>query len=227
MTAMSRHLATALPAAIILATPAIAATPREMLIQASFQTADKAAALALVTQAIAAAEAQLAANPNDREAQFQRIIGIGNRAKLTRSPADAKTAHYLLDAYGAANPRDPEGQLAIASWHLDTIDAGFLATTLLGAKRDIGLAALDRAVMLGQGRAFFAGFAALMRIRNDPRDLARARALAEAAAAAPTPTPLDRLARRDAQALLIPLRAGDGKAAAALARKLLPMGRIG
>lgn len=226
MTLMSRHLA-ALTAAIVLATPVVAATPREMLIQASFQTTDKAAALALVTQAIAAAEAQLAANPNDREAQFQRIIGIGNRAKLTRSPVDAKSARHLLEAYGAANPRDPEGQLAIASWHLDTIDAGFLATTLLGAKRDLGLAALDRAVLLGQGRAFFAGFAALMRIRHDPRDLARARALAETAAAAPTPTPLDRLAKRDALALLIPLRAGDGKAAAALARKLLPMGRIG
>ena len=69
-------------------------------------------------------------------------------------------------------------------------------------------------------------FAALMRIRFNPKDVATARALAEQAAAAPAPTALDRIAKHQAQALLIPLRSGDGRTAALLARKLLPFGRL-
>lgn len=211
---------------LALAGPLDAATPREMLTQASFQTTDKSAALALINQGLAAAEAMLAANPGDREAQMQRAVAIGDRAHLTRSPGDAKTARHLFEVFLAANPRDPEAHLAIATWHLDTVDAGFFATTMLGAKKDLGLAELDRAVALSGGRPFFTGFAALMRIRLNPNDVATARSLAEQAAAAPAPTMLDRIAKHQAQALLIPLRSGDGRTAALLARKLLPFGRL-
>src|SRR4051812_46187172 len=213
-------------AALAGAAPCAAATPREILTQAAFQTTDKASALALVNQALAAAQAQLAANPHDREAQMQRGVGIGDRARLTRSPADAKMARQIFESFAAANPRDPEAHLAIASWHLDTVESGFLATTMLGAKKEVGMAALDRAVALGGGRPFFTGFAAMMRIRLNPKDVATALRLAEQAAAAPAPTPLDRIAKRQAQALLIPLRAGDGRTAGLLARKLLPFGRL-
>lgn len=223
---MTRWLLPFLPAALLLAAPATAATPREMLTQAAFQATDKQSALALVTPAIIATEAQLVADPNNRDAQLQRAVAIGDRAKLTKSPGDAKTARRLFEAYASTNPRDPEGQLAIASWHLDTIASGFLATSVLGAKKDVGLAALDRAVALGQGHPFFTGFAAMMRIRLDARDVSAARALAESAASAEASTALDRIAKRNAEALLIPLRAGDGKAASALARKLLPFGRL-
>ena len=208
------------------ASPLHAATPREILTQASFQATDKGNALALVNQGLAAAEAQLAANPHDREAQMQRGVAIGDRAHLIHSPSDAKAARRIFETFLAANPRDPEAHLAVATWHLDTVDAGFLATTMLGAKKDIGLAELDKAVALGGGRPFFSGFAALMRIRLNPKDVAAARNLAEQAAAAPAPTPLDRIAKHQAQALLIPLRSGDGRTAALLARKLLPFGRL-
>jgi hypothetical protein len=213
-------------ATLIAATPLSAATPREILTQASFQASDKASALALVNQGLAASEALLATNPRDKEAQMQRGVAIGDRAHLTRSPGDAKTARHIFETFVAQNPRDPEAWLAIATWHLDTVDAGFLAATVLGAKKDVGLNALDKAVALGGGRPFFTGFAALMRIRLDPKDVATARRLAEAAAAAPAPTPLDRIAKRQAEALLMPLRAGDGRTAALLAKKLLPFGRI-
>ena len=211
---------------LMLSSPLAAATPRELLTQASFQATDKDSALALIAKGLAEAEAILAANPTDREAQMQRGVAIGDRAHLTRSPSDAKATRRIFDAFLAANPRDPEAHLAVATWHLDTVDAGFLASTMLGAKKDIGLAELDKAVALGGGRPFFTGFAALMRIRLNPRDVATARALAEQAAAAPAPTPLDRIAKRQAQALLIPLRSGDGRTAALLARKLLPFGRL-
>jgi hypothetical protein len=211
---------------LALAGPLDAATPRELLTQASFQTTDKSAALALINQGLAMAEAMLTANPGDREAQMQRAVAIGDRAHLTRSPGDAKAARHMFEVFLAANPRDPEAHLAVATWHLDTVDAGFLATTVLGAKKEIGLSELDKAVALGGGRPFFTGFAALMRIRLNPRDVATARTLAEQAAAAPAPTMLDRIAKHQAQALLIPLRSGDGRTAALLARKLLPFGRL-
>lgn len=208
------------------ASPIAAATPRELLTQASFQTTDKSAALSLIAQALSSAEAILAANPGDREAQMQRAVAIGDRAHLTRSPSDAKTSRHLFEAFLAANPHDPEAHLAVATWHLDTVDAGFFATTMLGAKKDVGLAELNKAVALSGGRPFFTGFAALFRIRLAPNDVATARALAEQAAAAPAPTLLDRIAKHQAQALLIPLRSGDGRTAALLARKLLPFGRL-
>ena len=223
---MTRWLVPFLPAVLLAAVPAAAATPRELLTQAAFQAADKGAALALVTPALATTEAQLAADPNNREALLQRAVAIGDRARLAKSAGDAKTARRLFEAYASTYPRDPEGQLAIASWHLDTIASGFLATTVLGARKDTGLAALDRAVALGQGHPFFTGFAAMMRIRLDPGDVAAARALAESATSGEAATPLDRIARRQAQALLAPLRANDGKAASALARTLLPFGRL-
>jgi hypothetical protein len=226
---MTRFLAALSSAAILCAAPATAATPRELLTQAAFQQTSKDAALAEVKQAIATAEAQLATSPGNYEAQMQRAVGIGYRAKLTRNAADAKTSRHLFEGLVAANPRDPEAQLLIAGWHLDAISdlGGLLAGAMLGAKKAIGVTALDRAVaMNGRARAFFPGVAALMRIRQEPREVAAARALAEAALTLPAPTALDRIARRNADAILIPLRAGDGKAAAELAKKLLPFGRV-
>jgi hypothetical protein len=208
------------------AAPAAAATPRELLTQASLFTTDKAQALALVRQGLAQAEAELKADPRDREAAMQRGVATGYLARLTRSPGEAKEARQIFEALAAANPRDPEAQLAIATWHLDTTEAGFLASTLLKARKDVGLAALDRSVALSGGRAFFPGFAALLRIRLNPKDVATARALAERAVAGSGTSALDRIAKRNAEALLIPLRNGDGRTAGLLARKLLPFGRL-
>lgn len=211
----------------IAAAPAVqGATPREMLTQAAFQATDKKAALALINGAVAGSERILAANPRDREGQLQHAMGIGYRARITKKPGDAKTSRKMFEALVASNPRDPEFQLAIGGWHLDAIAAGFLAAAFLGAKKGEGLDGIDKAVQYGGDRAFFRSFAAMMRIRLDDGDVATARTLAERAAVSPAPTPLDAIGKRDAQAMLVPLRAGDGKAAATLAKKLLPFGHI-
>ncbi len=205
-----------------------AETPRELLTAAAFQTADKGRALALVGQAIAGADRILASKPGDHEALLQRAVAIGYRAKLTRSRSDARTSLRLFEALAARDPRDPEAQMVIAGWHLDAIDqlGGFVARTVLGAKAAEGEAALARAVALDSRRAFYPGLAAMMQIRLNHGDVAKARRWAEAAASAATPTPLDALIRRNALAILPALRANDGKAAAAMARKLLPFGKL-
>ncbi|WP_231639008.1 hypothetical protein [Sphingomonas profundi] len=222
-------MSVAVAAAIAASSPAQAATPRDMLTAAAFQSRDKASALLQLGNAQATAEAQLKATPGDREASLVRAMAIGYRAKLKRSRADAVEAKRLFDGLAAADPRDPQAQLVIAGWHLDAIaDLGkMMAGMALGARSAAGLAALDRSVALGGGQhAAYPGIASLMRIRLDPADMLRARQLAEAAVAAPATTSLDRIMQRSAAALLVPLRAGDGKAASALAVQLLPFAKL-
>lgn len=208
--------------------PAEADTPRELLTAAAFQTSDKAQALALIGQAITVADRILADRPGDHEATLQRSIAIGYRAKLTRSRSDARTSLGLFEALAARDPEDAEAQMVIAGWHLDAIEqlGGFLARTAVGARAQAGETALARAVALDSQRAFYLGLAAMMQIRLNSHDVAKARRWAEAAALAATPTPLDVLMRRNAIAILPALRGNDGKAAAALARKLLPFGKL-
>lgn len=215
-------MAAAAPAA------ALADTPRELLTTAAFQAPDKARALALVGQAISSADRILAKRAGDHEATLQRGIAIGYRGKLTRSRSDVKASLVIFERLAAQNPRDAEVQMAIAGWHLGAIDqlGSFLARTALGAKGAAGQAALDRAVALGGDRAFYPGLGALLHIRTDHSDVAQARKWAEAAASSQTPTTLDGLMKRAAISILPALRAKDGKAAAAQARKLLPFGKL-
>lgn len=214
--------------ATIVASPALADTPRELLTTAAFQTATKPRALELVAQAITASDRILAARPGDHEATLQRAIAIGYRGKLTRSRSDVKASLDVFQKLAAQNPRDPEAQIVIAGWHLGAVDelGGFLARTALGARTAAGETALAKAVALGGDRAFYPGLAALLQIRNDPDDLALARRWAEAAANGQAATPLDALMKRAALTVLPSLRANNGKAAAALARKLVPFGKI-
>lgn len=217
--------------AIVSMAPAAARadTPRELLTTAAFQTSTKPRALELVAQAITASERILAARPNDREATLQRAIAIGYRGKLTRSRSDVRASLGVFEKLAAQNPRDPEAQMVIAGWHLGAVDelGGFIARTALGAKTAAGEAALARAVSLGGDRSFYPGLAALLQIRNDPKDIALARRWAEAAATGQAATPLDALMKRAALSVLPSLRANNGKAAAELARKLVPFGKIG
>lgn len=205
-----------------------AETPRELLTAAAFQAPTKARALALVQQAISLSDKILAARPGDHEATLQRGVAIGYRAKLTRSRSDARTSLAIFEGLAARNPRDAEAQMVIAGWHLDAIEqlGSLIARTALGAKSQVGEAALNRGVALGGNRAFYLGLAAMMKIRRDPAAVGDARRWAEAAAAAATPTALDVQMKRAALAILPALRANDGKTAAALARKLLPFGRL-
>jgi hypothetical protein len=214
-------------AAMLLSVPAVAATPRETLASAAFAVRDKATALARVAQAETATSTVLARAPADREARLVNAMAIGYRAKLTKSRTDAVAAGKMFNTLAAADPRDPEAQAAVGAWHLDAVTTlgGLMAGMALGAKKEPGLAAMNRAVALGGNRAMFAGLSALLRLQLDAKD-PTARTLAEAAARGTTPTALDQIMQRAAAAVLVPLRAGDTRTAAALAKQLLPFGRL-
>lgn len=224
------HSRIALIAAVAaISTPAVADSPRELLVSAAFATSDKPTALAKIGAAIRGSDAILSRSPGDREAALQHAIAIGYRGQLQRNLADVKASRAAFETLAASNPRDAEAQMALAGWNLGTIiELGqFMGRAVLGARKDAGFQALNRAVALGGGRAFFPAYASFLRIRIDPRDVAGARKLAEAALKDGTPTPIDRITQKYAAAILAPLRAGNGKAAAALAKKLMAFGRLG
>jgi hypothetical protein len=214
-------------ALLLAATAVSAATPRELLTSAAFQARDKQTALASINQSEAGASAQLARSPNDREAATTRAIALGYKAKLTHSRSEALAARKLFEELAAANPRDPEAIMAVGTWHMDSIGelGGFIAGMALGAHKGVGVAAMDRAVALGGNRAMFSGLAALSRLAIDPKDKG-GRRLAEAASHGTTPTTLDQIMQRSAAAILVPLRSGDSRAVQALAKQLLPLGRL-
>lgn len=217
-------------AATILASAPAPAQPsaRAILTDAAFTATTKDEALGQVGQALASAQGVLARSPRDEEALLQRAIAIGYRAKLRKSLPDAKEARRQMEALVAMNPKNAEATAALAGWHMDGVAqlGGFMARTMLGASRQTGLALLDRALQLGGNHALFPGMAALTRIQTDQKDVAAARALADRATSAGVANPLDRYLQRASAALLQPLKAGDGRAAQALAGKLLPFGRI-
>jgi hypothetical protein len=218
----------AIVATLACVAPAQSATPREDLIRAAFSTRDKGQALTLVNQAISESQAILAQTPGDHEAKLQQALGIGYRGQLKRSPTDAKAAHSLIQTLANSDPRDPETQVALAGWHLTAVgDLGnFLARTVLGASRDAGFSALDKAVALGGNRAFFPGYAALIRIKLDSSDTATPLRLAQRAAASPATSPLDRVMQRAAARIIPLLQSGNGSAASDLAKQLLPFGSV-
>lgn len=224
-----RQLVTAaIAATAVIACPAAAETPRTLLIGAAFHTSDKDMALGRIDAALEAAEATLARNPRDQEARLQRALAISYRGKLTRSRADLIAARHGFEAVAEANPRNAEAQMALAGWHLGAvIELGpLLARTALGARTATGKEALGRAMALGGDRAIFPAFACLTQIQLDPGDVAGARRLAEAALRKRAATPIDVIMQKQAAALLPSLRSGNGKAAARIAKALLPFGRI-
>lgn len=220
--------AAAISFAVVATASVSAASPRDTLIRAAFMTHDKAEALTLVNDAYVQTKATLAQAPGDREARLQQALAIGYRGQLSRSLPDAKAAHAALAEFAAANPRDPEAQIAIAGWHLTAVgDLGnFLAKSVLGASRAQGLASLDQAVALGGNHAFFPGYAALIRIKLNSSDVATALQLAQRSAGDQATTPIDRVVQQRAARLVPLLQAGDGAAASRLAAQLLPFGSL-
>lgn len=205
-------------AALALATPAFAQSGRDTLASAAFASTSRADALGKI-------ERVLGGSPTPLET----AMALGYRAQLKRARSDALAARKGFEALIARNPRDAEAQMALAGWHLQAIaDLGpMMARTGLGARKASGLAALDRALAAGGNRPLLTGYASLILARVDARAYgARALKLAETASTAPAPTALDRTLQRAAKRLLPSLRVGNPAASGALAKALLPFGRI-
>lgn len=220
------HLPSLTLAAVAITAPAVAEaqSARDLLVQAAFEDRSVPVAAARIERARAIAAAASARDPNDQEAVVVGATALGYRAKLSGNRSEAVAARRAFDSVATRFPRNAEAQVALGAWHMGIIaKVGRLVGRIVGAQRNVGLAALDRSVALGGNRAMFAGLSALLRLQADPDD-ARGRALAEQAARAATPTTIDRYMQRACVAVLGPLRSGDDKTAKALADRLLPFG---
>ena len=216
------------PVAIVCTTtPAVAETPRDILIHAAFTEHSVPAALARIDSAQTLAAGTLKRLPGDREAALVAAMAFGYRAKLTGSRSGAIAARRQFEQLVAQDPRDPERQLALGAWHTGAIFklGRLMARAVLGAQKGEALTAIDRAVALSAGRASVTGLAALLRLELDPAD-AKGRALAETTARLNASTPLDQIMKRAATAVLVPVRAGDHDATRTLAARLLPFGQL-
>ena len=214
-------------ALLIAPTLASAESGRETLTQTAFAARDKTAALAQIASVESAADATLAHAPGDAEALMTRAMATSYRAKLSHSRADALSAKTQFEALAAKHPRDPEAQAALGAWHLNAVEAlgGLMARGALGARKAVGLEAIDRSIALGGDRALFPGLAALLRLSIDPSDSA-APALLATASKGSTPTTLDRLIQRRAVQMVAVVKGGDTKLIQALAKRLLPLGQF-
>jgi hypothetical protein len=215
-------------ASLVGSTMADAGSPRDNLTHLAFTVHDKSAALAGIATADAAASAALARTPSDREAMMVRAMATSYRAQLGHSRADALAAKTMLEKLAASDPKDAEAQAALGGWHIGGVSAlgGMLAGMMLGAKKNVGLAAIDRAVALGGNRAMVAGVAGLLRLELDPSD-GRGRQLVEAATHGSTTTYADKMMQLHAQQMVGILKSGaDDATIKKAASRLLPMGQL-
>jgi hypothetical protein len=211
------------------ATPAsLVAAGRAQLAVAAYETRDKAQALALVERAEKDFDAALARNPRDVAAQMQKAVAIGYRAKLTKSPGLGKDARQRFEAVRAAHPDNALAWSAVGGWHGGAIATlgNFMASTMLGAKS----AEIDRnfaqALKLEPNNPGFRTIYAMTLLDIDSDNAARAATILNGVGAMPASDGFDALLRAQGSQLAAALKAGDARAAQALARRLQAFGTL-
>ncbi|MGL4543684.1 MAG: hypothetical protein ACRCUI_14360 [Polymorphobacter sp.] len=100
------------------ATPAaLIIAGRAQLQIAAYFTADKAKARSLIAAANSNFDAALAKSPGNAEAMLQKIIAQGYVAKLDQSPGGAKAMKKGLDAFLAAHPENAVAWAVLGGWN--------------------------------------------------------------------------------------------------------------
>lgn len=206
--------------------PALAA--RAQLVAAAYEATSKEQALQLIAEAGRNADAALARNPRDADALVQHAIATGYMAKLTRSPSLAKQSRAEMLRIVAAAPDLAEGWAALGGWHGDAVaDLGsMLAGMALGAKKAEAARGFETAMAKDPAGVVYPAYYALMLLRTDKANAARASALLERAVGLKPRDGFEALMRARAAQLLVPLKAGDAGAAKKLADRLQPFGRF-
>jgi hypothetical protein len=201
---------------------------RALLAVAGYETSNKALALALIATAESHADAALKLAPDDVDALLQKAIAIGYRAKLRRSPDEAKAARALMETALKHQPGSALAWASIGGWHGEAVVTlgRFLAGTMVGAKAKDGIAGYERAIALAPDSPVFRTLYAITLADLDP-DPAKLRALLIPAASGTGGDGFDRLMRDRARALLAALGSGRKGALQAAAAKARPFAKIG
>ncbi len=219
--AITQGRAEATPASLVLA-------GRSQLVLAAYEARDKATALAQVATAERDFDAALAKAPNNADAQIQKAVAIGYRAKLTRSPGLGKDARKRFEAVKAAHPDMALAWAAVAGWHGGAIATlgSFMAGALMGAKAgevDTGFA---QALKLDPTNPVHHMFYAMTLLDLDKANAPRAAAALQGIGQLPARDGYEALARAQGVQLAAALKTGDAAAAQVLARRMQAFGTL-
>jgi hypothetical protein len=219
--AITQGRAEATPASLVLA-------GRAQLAVAAYETRDKAAALALVERAEKDFDAALAKAPADATAQLQKAVAIGYRAKLTKSPGLGKEARQRFEAVRDAHPDFSLAWTAVGGWHGGAISTlgNFMASTVMGAKA----AEVDRnfgqALKIDPTNPAARALYAQVLLDMDRGNAAKASTILAGIGAMPTHDAVEAFLRDQGVKLAAAIKAGDARAAQALARQQLAFGTL-
>lgn len=222
------------PAAVVAgraeATPAsLVLAGRAQMAIAAFGTRDKAQALALVTEAEKDIDAALLKAPGNVEAQLQKAIAIGYRAKLTRSPGLAKDARRRFEAARAAHPDNATAWAAVGGWHAGAVATlgSFMANAVVGAKiAEVG-PNFQKAIKLDPANPVHRAYYAISLIDLAKSNADKAAAALQGIGQLPATDGFEAMARAQGLQLAAALKTGDEAAAQALARRMQAFGTIG
>ncbi|MBC7520008.1 MAG: hypothetical protein H7268_02775 [Sandarakinorhabdus sp.] len=214
--------AEATPASLVLA-------GRAALVQAAYGTTDKAQALDLIAAAERDFDAALVKAPGNSDAQFQKSVATGYRAKLTKSPGLGKESRRGFEAYRAARPNDALGWSAVAGWHGGAVATlgSFMAGTVLGARAVEVDSGFSRAIRLDPTNPVHRVFHAQTLLDLDAGNAAKAAATLQGVGQMPARDGYEAMLRAQGVQIAAALKAGDAKAAQKLSRRLAAFGGLG
>lgn len=201
---------------------------RATLIVASFDTTDRTRARDLVDLADHDFDAALAKDPGSIEAQLMKAQAVGYRGKLAKSPGLAKETKARIEAVLAKDPNNGLAWASLAGWHAGAIATlgKFLAATVLGASQQVAIADFETALAKDPKNPVHPAFYGLTLLDLSTDNAARANQLLQTVARLPARDGYEALLKRETAQVLPLLASGDVKGAQALARRLLPFGKL-
>ncbi len=195
---------------------------------AGYETRDRTRADALIAAAEKDFDAAIAKAPSNLDAQLQKAVAIGYRAKLAKSPGLAKECRDRFTAIRDKQPSNPLAWSAIASWHGGGVASlgGFMASAVLGAKASEFEAGYARVFQLAPRNPAYRTLYATGLLDLTPKNAAKAAAALKGIEAMPAADAFERTLRDHGVRVAAALAKGDAKAAQTLARQLAAFGTL-
>lgn len=193
---------------------------------AGYETQVKERAEALIAAAEKDFDKALAKDPANREAQIQKAVAIGYRAKLTKSPGLAKDCRDRFIAVRDAHPDYALAWSAVAGWHGGSVASlgGMMAGMVLGAKTSTFEQGFQRVFALEPRNPAFRTLYAITLLDLTPKNADKAAATLKGIEKLPAADAFERAMRSQGVRIAATLAKGDAKAAQQLARQLSAFG---
>lgn len=201
---------------------------RATLITASFDTTSRDRARALVDMAEHDFDAALLLAPNDIDAQLQKATAVGYRGKLAKSPALAKETRSRMEAVLARDPANGLAWASLGGWNAGAVSTigKFLAGTLLGANAHVAMTDFETALAKDPRNPVHPAFYGLTLLDLGTENTPRALQVLQMAARDPARDAYEALLKKAVTQVIPLIVSGDVRGAQALARKLLPFGKL-